>query len=299
MAGMAESESMEQSRRLGAAVWAEMERHSILPTPRAYELWFTYRSDTNSELTQRLNGLLKRGDILTTAVLDMLHGEFVVGTGVNMDAVERGAGEIQRAAQELAEKVAGSQAAIIGYGNTLTHWAEHLGNKLTVDGLIGAISTLTAETARAAERNRELEQQLSASTTRISRLRQSLADVKQEATTDALTGLANRRAFQIRLKRALIQARTEPSSVTSVLLLDVDHFKRFNDNYGHSTGDLVLRLISRLLTDNSKGRDTVARYGGEQGRRMKFTDDLLSDFCAGACSPDGSRFQHCSRIGER
>ncbi len=262
--GYVNCEDAEQSRRLGAVVWAEMERHGIAPTPRAYELWFTCRSGVNAQLTLRLTGLLERSETLTPAVLDTLHSEFLAHADISVAALDQGAGEIQRAAQNLAEQVAGSQAAITGYGNTLAHWAQHLGDEPSMGGLIGAVSALTAETTRASERNRELEQQLSASAARIFRLWQSLAEVKQETTTDALTGIANRRAFQASLKRVLAQSRTEPSSATSVLLLDIDHFKHFNDSSGHSTGDLILRLVARLLTDNSKGRDTVACYGGEE-----------------------------------
>ena len=141
---------------------------------------------------------------------------------------------------------------------------QSLGQAPTIDSLIDAIATLSSETARASERNRVLEQQLSLSASRITRLRQSLAEVRQEAATDALTGIANRRAFDIKLKRAIGQARSDAGSVFSLLLLDVDYFKSFNDSHGHKAGDLALRLIARLLTDNVKGRDTVARYGGEE-----------------------------------
>ena len=50
----------------------------------------------------------------------------------------------------------------------------------------------------------------------------------------------------------------------SVLLCDIDHFKKFNDSFGHQTGDQVLRLVANCLSDNVKGRDTAARYGGEE-----------------------------------
>jgi len=251
-------------RKLGGTVWAEMERYGIVPTPRAYEAWFAYRTGINPGLSQRVGELLGAGKALTPAVLDTFHDEFVAGIEVDADAINGKADELQHAAQTLADQVAGNQAAITGYGNMLTHWAEHLNGETTIGGLVGAVRTLTAETIRAAERNRALEQQLSTSIGRIARLRQSLADVKQEATTDALTGIANRKAFDAKLRRAVAQARSEPSVSTSVLLLDVDHFKRFNDTYGHRTGDLVLRLVGRLLADNVKGRDTVARYGGEE-----------------------------------
>lgn len=154
--GYVNCEDAEQSRRLGAVVWAEMERHGIAPTPRAYELWFTCRSGVNAQLTLRLTGLLERSETLTPAVLDTLHSEFLAHADISVAALDQGAGEIQRAAQSLAEQVAGSQAAITGYGNTLAHWAQHLGDEPSMGGLIGAVSALTAETTRASERNRAL-----------------------------------------------------------------------------------------------------------------------------------------------
>ncbi len=253
-----------RTRRLGSMVWEEMLRHAIVPTPRAYDVWFTYRAGSSPGLTQCLTRLLDRGKPLTLAVIDGLHAEFVATADLNIEVINDDAGDIEAVAQTLAAQLAGSQAAMQGYGDTLAHWAEHLGDDSTIHGLLKAVASLTSETARAAERNRELEQQLSTSSARIFKLRQSLADVKQEATTDALTGIANRKAFESKLKRAVMQARHDPAAVTSVLLLDVDHFKHFNDTYGHRTGDLVLRLVARLLADNVKGRDTVARYGGEE-----------------------------------
>ncbi len=250
--------------RLASAAWAELHYHAVIPTPHAYEVWFSHRSGANPALTERLTGILGRRTQLTTAIMETLHAEFVACAAPNPDMVRDRAGEIETVADALVAQVTLGQAALQGYGDTLAHWAKHLSDDATVCGLLKAVSSLTAETTRAAERNRELEHQLSWASTRISKLRQSLADVKQEATTDALTGIPNRKAFGARLKRAVAQSRSNPAMVVSVLLLDVDHFKHFNDTYGHRTGDLVLRLVARLLADNVKGRDTVARYGGEE-----------------------------------
>ncbi len=252
-----------RTRSLAATAWAAFERHDVLPTPRNFDLFFTYYSGGNPELTRRLDLLLQGGPPLTDAVLDTLHGECVAPAEIDLDAVSVGSEAIRDAAQTLVEQVAGSQAAIRGYGETLAHWAAHLGDEPTVAALVRAIATLSEETRRAGERNRVLEQQLSASTARIAKLRQNLADVKQEATTDPLTGIANRKAFEAKLRRAVAQARSEPGAL-SVLLLDIDHFKQFNDQHGHRTGDLVLRLVGRVLSDNVKGRDCAARYGGEE-----------------------------------
>ena len=98
---------------------------------------------------------------------------------------------------------------------------------------------------------------------RISELNGRLEDVKRESLTDALTGLANRKCFEIKLAEAENSA-IEQSSPFSLLMVDIDYFKKFNDRYGHQMGDQVLKLVGQVLTRSFKGRDTAARYGGEE-----------------------------------
>ena len=74
---------------------------------------------------------------------------------------------------------------------------------------------------------------------------------------------ANRKAFDNAIGRAMAQMAQEPEAV-ALLLCDIDNFKAFNDNWGHQTGDQVLRLVANCLAENVKGRDTAARYGGEE-----------------------------------
>ena len=249
-------------RQVAARAWAEMEQHGVVPTPRNFDLWFTSLDGSNPELGRRLSAILAADEPLTPAMLETLRAECMTPE-VDVEAVAEGTEAIQSAAQDLLEQVAGSGSSLREYGRALSHWAVQLGQDRTVEGLTRAVATLAGETARASERNRTLEGQLAAATMRITRLKDSLAEVKQEATTDALTGLCNRKAFDVRLRKAASRARAEGNAV-SLLLIDVDHFKRFNDTHGHQVGDLVLRLVGRLLGGNVKGRDTAARYGGEE-----------------------------------
>jgi len=254
---------------------AEMQQYGIAPAPSAYELWFSFRSGSNPQLSQRMGQLLEANEALTPATVDRLYDEYIRGgSEADLDALGGDSSEIENAAQTLVQQVIDGRAAVQDYGNTLDHWARHIGDDPTIAGLISVISTLATETARAAERNRILEQQLAASGERIRKLRQSVIDQKHAASTDALTGVCNRRAFQSKLNRALMQLRSEQDGVFSLLLFDIDHFKQFNDTYGHKVGDLVLRLVARLLASNVKGRDLVARYGGEEFAIMLAGADL-------------------------
>jgi diguanylate cyclase (GGDEF)-like protein len=84
------------------------------------------------------------------------------------------------------------------------------------------------------------------------------------AATDGLTGLANRRAFDERLEEEWARARRDATQL-SLLLIDVDHFKKFNDHYGHLAGDGCLRALGRILSAHAKRpADLAARYGGEE-----------------------------------
>lgn len=83
------------------------------------------------------------------------------------------------------------------------------------------------------------------------------------ATTDGLTGLYNHRTFQTRLSEELLRAERYNKSII-LLLLDIDHFKRFNDTYGHQTGDEVLKIIAKIIRGNTRKVDFPARYGGEE-----------------------------------
>jgi diguanylate cyclase (GGDEF)-like protein len=87
--------------------------------------------------------------------------------------------------------------------------------------------------------------------------------LEEQATTDGLTGLVNHRTFQERFSTMLGRADRHELAV-SMLLTDIDHFKKINDTYGHPTGDEVLRRVAAILKASARKIDIVARYGGEE-----------------------------------
>ncbi len=89
------------------------------------------------------------------------------------------------------------------------------------------------------------------------------AELSMLATTDELTRLPNRREWQLKASQAILQARRYNKAL-SMMMIDVDHFKKVNDQYGHLTGDMVLKEIAKICQKNIRAPDSAARWGGEE-----------------------------------
>ncbi|MBT3203887.1 MAG: GGDEF domain-containing protein [Gammaproteobacteria bacterium] len=97
----------------------------------------------------------------------------------------------------------------------------------------------------------------------VESLRKELAQVREESLTDALTGIANRKAFDQALEKSF-QDNAEKNTSFCVVIADIDFFKKFNDTFGHLVGDKVLRFVAATIKSCVKGKDTAARFGGEE-----------------------------------
>jgi diguanylate cyclase len=150
------------------------------------------------------------------------------------------------------------------YSESLAGVSEQLGQAKGDRESLRAIVEGLVQTARDMEQsNQKLEERLSASKKEITELQTNLEAVRYESMTDPLTQLFNRKHFDMTLAQAIEDAN-KTSEPLSLMMSDVDHFKKFNDTYGHLTGDQVLRLVSMSIKQNIKGQDTATRYGGEE-----------------------------------
>ena len=153
------------------------------------------------------------------------------------------------------------QAANASVAAQLFNWAERDGRGTVFDS--SAQFMLPDGSALSPDAAWVSNESLQRSSEQVNELKGKLDDVRKESLTDPLTGAANRKAFDNALSEALSAAQ-ESSEPVSLLMCDIDHFKKFNDSWGHQTGDQVLRLVASCLSDNVKGKDTAARYGGEE-----------------------------------
>jgi two-component system, cell cycle response regulator len=122
------------------------------------------------------------------------------------------------------------------------------------------VAARAAEKARLVAQNRELVEQLQRANEELQEANDAL---KEMAVRDGLTSLYNHRYFQEALTRELSRSRRYQKEC-SVIFMDVDHFKTYNDTHGHPEGDSLLKRLSDILMDHVRSSDLAARYGGEE-----------------------------------
>ena len=127
----------------------------------------------------------------------------------------------------------------------------------------GQSEAVLAAVAKLVEANSQMQQRLASAEEKLQEQKQVIASHAAEARTDALTGVPNRRAFDDMLAKRMAEF-VKDQRPASVAMLDVDHFKKFNDTYGHQAGDEVLRGVAQALRRSTRQGDFVARYGGEE-----------------------------------
>ena len=166
-------------------------------------------------------------------------------------------------ASELTREVSEFSGQTARYGSSLSAARERVMAAPDAQRIQTIVRGMIDETARMQSHADQVDAHLRASMAEIESLRRDLQTAWSEARTDGLTGIANRKHFDQALRVAAAQA-IEHQMPACLMLADIDHFKHFNDQYGHALGDQVLKLVAGLLRHNVKGRDLVARYGGEE-----------------------------------
>lgn len=126
-----------------------------------------------------------------------------------------------------------------------------------------AIGYLIVQNNKMREETNNLQTHLTISNLQIENLRQNLVKAEELGLRDPLTTMWNRRAFE-KMLGAHIEESTQNKSPLSLILVDIDHFKKVNDSFGHLIGDEVLKLVAGTISQNVKGRDLVSRFGGEE-----------------------------------
>jgi diguanylate cyclase len=231
-------------------------------SPRHFEIWYNYATGHNPSLNQMINETLSQSGTLSESDVERIYDTFISPNRFG-DRIDRVGSQVMSEIEQVMATIGAAAGSASHYTENLTTMSEALVSAKDGAGVRVIVERLVQATKQMEATNRSLESRLMASKREISELQEHLDTVRSESLTDPLTSLANRKSFDDALGKAIAGAHGK-SEPFSLMLTDIDHFKKFNDSYGHLTGDQVLRLVAIAMKQNVKGQDIAARYGGEE-----------------------------------
>lgn len=253
-------DSIERSAELLRRALPLMTRQAAGLHPVSYALWYDYVSEANPALRQAVDGRLQSDGQLDEASTLELFGRHVA----DLDAagMQRLAENFQHVLLDMADSAAQAGDQTARFGSSLSRLSEAL--SIAPEGHADAVAAALADTRQMQAAMDALRDQVLSSQREISVLREEVRRSRDAALADSLTGLANRRAFDERLAACLAETQAGVLAPPSLVMGDIDHFKRINDCYGHGFGDQVLKAVGALLKGQTPAGALAARIGGEE-----------------------------------
>lgn len=232
-----------------------MAQQSVPPIPENFAVWYAYATGASAGLKRTIDVLITNKQKFHSATSAELHALLTDKPDTDQDLSERLSAIIGTAQQLLSEALhdSGQQISSI----------KGVTDGVRADDSRILLQRLVEELSAAASRASRLECNLAKTSSDLKEIQTSFEAAEKRAKTDSLTGLPNRRGLDefFRSRQIVAMERGEP---LSVLILDVDFFKHFNDQFGHGVGDQVLRLIANATSGAIGSKGMAARFGGEE-----------------------------------
>lgn len=251
------------TEHVGIRVARELVDMGVTLLPKRFEVWFVHRNHENRILSLKIEEHLANGGRISNVYLDRLCSEFLDDGPAGGACIEC-AGELGESSENISDLAVKLADSIDEFETCATSAVRQLSrpdiDKGDVLEIIGTTASKARQTLAEAQ---ALKDDLVRANETIVNLRSSLKEAQKAAITDPLTGLFNRRHFA-RCMDACVEEATRSGYPLSLIMADIDRFKLINDTWGHQTGDHVIQFVAKLISSNTKGKDIVARFGGEE-----------------------------------
>ena len=236
---------------------------AIPPMPAYYRVWYSHLERSNNDLSVEIEKRLAKDEKVDEFFLKEIHDRYFELANPTQE-IEHFAVEILHETNSLQKLSKVFDTNTKQFNSDLADASQNAadmvgGNPDTTK----ILNSLVDVAQQAISRNSELEQDLASASQKITTLQSSIEEITKDAKTDYLTKLNNRRYFDSTIQHLITAARSENTPLC-MIVADVDHFKTFNDKWGHPVGDQVLKLVADVLRENIKGKDLLSRYGGEE-----------------------------------
>jgi diguanylate cyclase len=243
--------------------------------PISYAVWYEFVSGRNLPLIKAVQERTRGGALLDEDDTASLYRQHVAEPVLDREDARRVSEGLSRVLDNMASTAAEAGDRTARFDQSLLEWSRQLLDESALNAQAREqLQTLLGDTREMRQAMTALQQRLDASQSEIAALREEVSQARSEALVDALTGLANRRAFERRLASCLAEPLAQPEQGPCLVLGDIDFFKRVNDSYGHSFGDQVLRAVAQSIKRLAGEPRLAARVGGEEFALLLPSADL-------------------------
>jgi len=239
-----------------------MMKYKVPTTPVNYALWYTYVSEEVPLLNEKLEALIENNEVCPPVQAASLYREFVADETESSTWALRNS--VDKMLIQLDQSLTDTHKDTHEFQETVEKTFGDINNVendgLTVDEVVGLLKKLQGDSKNIHRSTAFLCESLESAKGEIALLKSELKKSQKQALYDSLTGLLNRHAFDTELS-AYLESDTEG---LCLILADIDHFKHFNDDWGHLLGDQVLKAVGRKFNDCMRNGASAYRFGGEE-----------------------------------
>jgi diguanylate cyclase len=237
-----------------------MLKHKISAIPTNYALWYTYVSNESPELKTAIDQVIDNKVLLSEIKTKELYRNYVA------ESEEVTAWELRQSLEamlvELSQSLKDTRSETTSFKKTMDTCVDDLAKVekegLSIEEVMALVRNLVKDTQKIRRSTINFNAALTDAQNEIEALRGQLERSQQDALYDALTGLCNRRYFDEELAIQSLRPNL------CLMIVDLDHFKKINDNYGHVMGDLVLKATAKKLQATCRDGAQAFRFGGEE-----------------------------------
>ena len=237
-----------------------LSRNGIPATPENYTIWFHYIQNDIPELNLSIDHHLQDKKPFSDEFNETLYQKHFEHK--QFDQIESVRNQLRQAINETNGSLSETGNDAVRFSEVLDSFNSSCDQATSIGDVLNVLKQVLDETHQMKSSMDQMREQFDSRTDELNRLRDELDQVRHQASVDPLTSLANRSTFNETMD-SLVESTHDLSPLT-LIMMDIDHFKRINDTYGHIVGDKVIRFVSDVLRKSVKGGDTAARYGGEE-----------------------------------
>lgn len=253
----ASPDPLQAARETGLHAIELLLAHGLPPAPLNYAVAYEYLQNPGAALARFIDTHLNAGKPLDGILLQDLYDKFIATE--QHKAFHGMRNDLQTLLQTLVQNIAETSDNSALYQQALESQIHKLGTKQDQSTLRDIAADMVAAAVTANTQTSRLRQHLDTAQQEAEQLRAELEAQRREAMIDPLTGLFNRRAMDHHMENIWAE-----DADLSVLVMDIDHFKRINDTYGHAIGDVVIRNVAETVRKSIRGEDIAIRFGGEE-----------------------------------